>query len=1083
MEKEDKAGLVELRRFAKLLNQLPSPDFKSISRCNRRVCFIQNKQWEGEIIVGLAQSGSTTIDKCIMTFSSLIVEVNWLYDTAHSSLFLGLLLYGEDVHKHLEKEGGSIRMMAEFLPFLQDISVFVSRCYEVFRNIVLQIYSFYLIRESLLERVSDRKLLQLWKALGDLLSILIFMDEIIQRHPVLKTHWNLLLKSLQSAQHNPSRFDADKPLLKPLMNVIHQIDAQLMTGFIFRNCCQQSFHDALYTDGRFSDNLRCIISEIYGTWEQISSNDIADKRQLVVIIALLSFLCQTFSLVDKRLVRNIWNSHKRLAAFHIIGDIIWTPCEFLLKNIPEIEKVIDKKQVSSIFGIRSLLISQQALLLAQEVSKNMHLLVEWRVKMDEELREWPQNNVYGRLMHRINLFFKGMRQADLLSRTVRLVLCGSLHENRPLSRSTAIACIRFIEIIKEIEFLFKKWWDEIIESIQQALQHWSGQLLRLVDAVKKSAREQAHVSKNKVDIIAALAVVEASLCGSVSVERLAVIGVALELACYTKIFRAEDQEMCTNALIRMETLLSLQQTLSRLCDCSFLFWNRALISTYFDSLVKDAAPHIQVFFAALLDVQSMLDVCRHTSVDAIKGKFRDEIYTDFEKRFLVKVAEAVETDLRFSTHSYLHNVEDELSKCPVQQKTFRLKSLLQLPSIYLCGQFIDVRRYTELYLERAFYNLTAVALDDCSSYRQMRQLAMEKYGLHLCDSHLPFHALDQGLDVLLISRNLEAFVSNYNYNLNGQFFIENDSKNKHLNILAVEHVANSIRTHGTGIMNTVINFAYQYLKKKFFVFSQFLYDDHIRGQLVKEIRHFYAFADQTGKMYSVKRAQRFNASVKDLGVSDEGYSFLDKFRVLITHIGNVMGYIRIVRSGSIEATSLSLSLLPNFEEVTPFSSIVSECSQCSAKTIETAKFLDQIFEETREHLNRTNNYLQILVEVFSKELRNFEKYDHLANFYIIIPALTVNYIEHILACKGTLGRRAQQNNVFTDDGFVLGIAFILVTLDQLSKFNSLNWFSSVEKTCKEEISNVKGSDFSTKANVEPSVKLRIAKLELYRKFG
>lgn len=133
--------------------------------------------------------------------------------------------------------------------------------------------------------------------------------------------------------------------------------------------------------------------------------------------------------------------------------------------------------------------------------------------------------------------------------------------------------------------------------------------------------------------------------------------------------------------------------------------------------------------------------------------------------------------------------------------------------------------YTELHLERAFYNLTAVALHDCHTYVEMRLLAFEKYGLHLCESHLPFQTLDQGSDMLLITRNLHLFVSNYNYNLNGQvlsrftlcfqyfcdnqnylqFFIEKDSRNKHLNILSVEHVANSVRTHGTGIMNTVVS--------------------------------------------------------------------------------------------------------------------------------------------------------------------------------------------------------------------------------------------------------------------------------------
>jgi len=59
---------------------------------------------------------------------------------------------------------------------------------------------------------------------------------------------------------------------------------------------------------------------------------------------------------------------------------------------------------------------------------------------------------------------------------------------------------------------------------------------------------------------------------------------------------------------------------------------------------------------------------------------------------------------------------------------------------------------------------------------------------------------------------------------------------KTLNTIGIRHVANSIRTHGMGIMNTAVNFAYQFLARKFHVFSQFLYDDHIRSRLLNEAR-------------------------------------------------------------------------------------------------------------------------------------------------------------------------------------------------------------------------------------------------------
>jgi WASH complex subunit 7 len=39
-------------------------------------------------------------------------------------------------------------------------------------------------------------------------------------------------------------------------------------------------------------------------------------------------------------------------------------------------------------------------------------------------------------------------------------------------------------------------------------------------------------------------------------------------------------------------------------------------------------------------------------------------------------------------------------------------------------------------------------------------------------------------------------------------------------------------------MNTTVNFTYQYLKKQFFIFSQFLFDEHIKAKLIKDIAFF-----------------------------------------------------------------------------------------------------------------------------------------------------------------------------------------------------------------------------------------------------
>lgn len=1077
--REDRASILQLRRFAALLDRLPCWENDGYRQSKKCILLTQSGSRDSIEILEVSQSGNAVVDKCVITFASLALEVEILADIARNKHFNALIAYGEDVDDCLVKEGGAVKMIARFLPFLQELSVYINRCYEVFRNLLLQMHKFFELREDVLVRVRDRKLSRTWRTLGNLLSILVTFDEIIQQHTVLRQHWSSFFKAMQMMHHNPSQFGAESEYLRPLQGVIVHIDAQIMNGFIFKNCCQQMFDEGLHSDSQFSDRLRNIILELNDRWNHVAVNALADEQRLMVIMSLTALHAILFRQVEKKLVKTVWGMHKRLPAFHLIGEIIWTPCDFLVKSISDIDRVIDRKSISTIGALRSALFDQQAEMLAREAASNTTVLAEWQCKMAEELSEWPKDNPHGHLMHRTALFIKGAHQADRISRLLRTVLNGHLCERKAVSRSSAVAIFRLVELIKAIEETFMRWWNEVLETCQQAIQQWSGQLLRLINAVKESMRIETNLSYQKVDIISALTIAEIALCGAVTRNRLIVAGVALEMACYTKVFRWSDVQATDELLTRLDLLVDFGRIVLRLCDCTFLYSHRTIIDAYFDSLLDDTAARPEPFFEAINDAEIILNESRHAAPEMVFEKYCKEIFSEFEKRFLSKLCEAVETDLRLSIHSHLQ-LEDRTPKDALHDANLRLVDLVQLPSLRLGEQLINVKRYVERYLERTFYNLTAVALHDCHTYTEMRLLGDHKYGLILCESRLPFQTLDQGLDVLVVTRNIDSFVSTYNYNLNGQFFVEKDSKNKQLNILTVEHIANSIRTHGMGIMNTTINFAYQYLKKKFFIFSQFLFGDHIKSQLAKDVRFFRENADEFNKMYPVKRAQRFNTAIRRLGVTSDDLSFLDKFRILITQIGNIMGYVRLVRSGGIEASSQSLAFLPDLDDVPSFVPLAKD-AHLSDESIEAAKILDGIFDDATKNVNQTNNYLLILLEVFAKEFRNFSKFDHLATFYVIVPPLTINYTEYILACKGKLGRRAQQNNTFTDDGFILGVAFILTLLDQLEEFASLNWFQSIESKCTDEMTNAASLKGSARGTIEPSIALRIAKVEQYQK--
>jgi hypothetical protein len=115
--------------------------------------------------------------------------------------------------------------------------------------------------------------------------------------------------------------------------------------------------------------------------------------------------------------------------------------------------------------------------------------------------------------------------------------------------------------------------------------------------------------------------------------------------------------------------------------------------------------------------------------------------------------------------------------------------------------------YIEQYLSEMFYNLTTVTLYDWKTYGEIRCLANTKFDLKTTEDYLPTQQLEQGLDILEIMRDIHVFVAKYLYNLNNQIFIEQSSTaNKHLNTINIRHIANSLRTHGSGIINTTVIF-------------------------------------------------------------------------------------------------------------------------------------------------------------------------------------------------------------------------------------------------------------------------------------
>ena len=114
-------------------------------------------------------------------------------------------------------------------------------------------------------------------------------------------------------------------------------------------------------------------------------------------------------------------------------------------------------------------------------------------------------------------------------------------------------------------------------------------------------------------------------------------------------------------------------------------------------------------------------------------------------------------------------------------------------------------------------------------------------------------------------------------------------------------------------------------------------------------------------------------------------------------------------------------------------------------------YIDKVVENLRKNFSEGTEYFQLLVEVFSSRFGS-SKHAHLRRFYAIVLPLTVNYVDHVVAAKEKIGKKRQLHqqqdkvgmgggvSAFTDDGFAMGLAYILRLLDQGTNFGVWSLF-------------------------------------------
>eukprot|EP01059_Diplonema_ambulator_P024279 TRINITY_DN4016_c0_g1_i1.p1 TRINITY_DN4016_c0_g1~~TRINITY_DN4016_c0_g1_i1.p1 ORF type:complete len:1189 (+),score=499.89 TRINITY_DN4016_c0_g1_i1:80-3646(+) len=1031
-----------------------------------------------EEVLGVKCKADPLFYKIMLVFSSLVAEVGDLVDEANSRLLPALSTFGENPSDRDLEDGEMQLSFGRMLPLFLDLWTFCDRSYNVIENIVKQLASIYNDRNRKnpekkgLAAYQNTHLTTVWVAMADLMRVLITLDQVVVQNDYFQQASTIYKRMMKNARNQPEKYDTEMAKAKKFGLLLDKLETDLLDDQIFERCLSERFHDENHGDNlMFMHEFDFQMRELFQNIRRGNGivNEIDKRQQYVGLCGLYVMYYSFFSnkikgkSEEKKFFKTLFDIHKEVPVLHMYGNTTYSPAEWLGRRIPDMANAVTKDPMRDHQAACKAALVRYEATLEQTVAKHLQDVMVWASRFESKHMTSKTEDIISKKSYMIT---KGVYFAQEISTLIKTVLGLHVVLEASLNVKKVLLLCKSIELLKSILVTFHRKSADIGNLMSIMSEYISYNLQRLLIPFKRKLKEnQAKLDETQIDQMSALDLMQRILYGAPTRNSLIVLKNALHIVTSKTggLMKAEDFDAMKVYMRKLEVISTWQATLREACDCSFLYWQRAILPKYFEMIFKQPhlAPGMAYMFAALHDpAKTLLSACHLSDRKSLFTAYQKETEEDFMEMIINPLCKEIGDTLRLNTHSVVLGQDRHELGNNVHTD---YQHLLKCNSLRFFGKKLNVRDHVQNHLERQFYNLTALQPQDWKTYEEMRALAKEKYNMNLTEAHLPGQILDQGLDILEITRGIHVFVTKYSYNINNQIFIErpNTTSSKHLSSVHIRHIANSIRTHGTGMMNTTVNFVFRFLTSKFFIFSQFLFDDHVKSRLLKDIKWLDDHKAETNNNYPFKRAEKFVKDIRKLGV-ENGNSYLDQFRNLITEIGNGLGYVRMVRTGGMRAISGSINFVPSLEEIPNFAELLDEANfrknpddeeeevegEIPDSTMQAAVNLDTVLQNQSKKFSEGSDYFKLLEGVFKEEM-NSEKNKHLQNFYSIVPSLTLSFVEHMIANKDGLTKKGKECS-FCDDGFSVGVMFILKILDLNNKFDGLHWFESVKEFYKAE---------------------------------
>ena len=1030
--------------------------------------------------------------KVLTALGTIILEVDNLLPnigtTNYESLY-PLSVYGEEIDdgKNEDKAVNDEEIrISRMLPVFHEIFDKINKLMNVAINLLDQLASLY--SEQNAHYTVSYKFYNFGLAfdyLAKILSYFLAIDNVVSGNDYLRPHWNKYRSFVYQLKNNLSEFNMTEEQRKKLDKFVKKVNAP-----IFENTCYiQCIHIIKEKSGQISPSgqgirplnqcklfLQHFNLYMNSRIKKINSNmdkltETYEANDLFQYLSLLGFYIKLFGKdSDKNILKLAWLSQKKIANINIVG-ISYFNIKNFLEKFDEFKRGVslDPPNVDKQIKANLTSLEKQLPFIINNYSKN---LISWATKMDsifsnsKDFAPKFQGNpkLLETTSNKIKLIIEGLCTANYLRKKVSFILDSHFTLGIQLDKELINRLTIGIELIKVVEFEFSKLMNLICLNIPIFNRALLFPIQDILKKVAEKAQKKYKDGKSTNEQLYKDALSASSIFYTCTQSVQSELRLVIEKLCFSTITAKEmlddnSYDTINENLWTIEILNQLTREITRCCDCSFLYLYQTIFQDAFENIYNDRPKRIYYFIMALNDIENPLHYIKFKENDGIDDikRLRKVTIETFEKCFMKQLSEQLEKDLQIQVHStFIEGLDG------AEYSETNLQSYLNIQPFRFFDIVFDVKRYMEEHLNKKFYQMTTLNLNNYQTYQRMRVLARNKYGLNLHEVYLPNQNLVTGKDILEVVRNLTSFAKGYTHNLHSQQFIEIVKDGSYINIIGVQQILTSLYTHGKGIINTIINTAFGYISKNVGTIIDIIRDDYIISMLREEHKFWEEQKANINYNYPLERGQ--NLRQKIIAYNDNKKNgIIPKCIRIITQIGNVVSLIRCIRTALMDYNSQNVNLLTTYNtnefsnlidriSLSPDSDPSSKSSQISQNMITNTQnsLIDssKLFCKTISALKQTGeneiNYLLLLVSAFSESI-NTEKIPYIDLFAFLLPPLIITFIDTAINAKDNLLKKnkSEECSYFSDDGFIMGMCYLLKLFMADKKFESLNWFPSV----------------------------------------